>query len=64
MKNLPISEILYGVVIAISLYQSITIWEIDPQKAYIFVAFAVISFFMIIFRYRYRKKFNQRKKDK
>lgn len=64
MKNLPISEILYGVVIVISLYEAITKWEIYPQKAYLFVAFAAISLFMIIFRYRYRKKFNQRKQDK
>ena len=64
MKNLPISEILYSIVAVISIYEVITKWEIDPQKSYIFLAFAVISVFMAIFRYRYRKKFNQRKKDK
>ena len=64
MKNLPISEILYLTIAVVSIYEAITKWEIDPQKAYVFVAFAAVSIFMAIFKNRYRKKFNQRKEDK
>jgi positive regulator of sigma E activity len=61
MKFFRIFEIVYLVIAVISIYEVVTNWNIDRNKAYIFVAFAVVSVFMFFFRRYYRKKFNRRK---
>ncbi|MBF10781.1 MAG: hypothetical protein CMC63_00920 [Flavobacteriaceae bacterium] len=60
MKTYKISEILYLVVALISIYKTITLWDINRTRAYYFILFAVLSILMAIFRRHYRKKFNQR----
>ncbi|MDB2702921.1 hypothetical protein N9Z01_07495 [Flavobacteriaceae bacterium] len=61
MKNYRISEILYIVIALISLKEAYALWEIRPNKAYLFLGFAVLATFMYFFRSYYRKKFNRRK---
>ncbi|MEK9957840.1 MAG: hypothetical protein VW578_03505 [Flavobacteriaceae bacterium] len=60
MKTFIISEILYWVIAAISLYKTIGLWQSDPNRAYLFLGFCALSVFMALFRRHYRKKFNQR----
>ncbi|MGA1775576.1 MAG: hypothetical protein ACO39G_00700 [Flavobacteriaceae bacterium] len=60
MKTYKISEVLYWVIAGISLYKTITLWEMEQTRAYYFLGFAVLSIFMALFRRHYRKKFNQR----
>ncbi|MDC0643489.1 hypothetical protein OAP39_02720 [Flavobacteriaceae bacterium] len=61
MKNYRISEILYIVIALISIKEAYVLWEIRPNKAYLFLGFAVLATFMYFFRSYYRKKFNRRK---
>jgi len=60
MKTYKISEVLYWVIAAISIFKLISLWEIDKVRAYYFMGFAILSIFMALFRRYYRKKFNQR----
>jgi hypothetical protein len=62
MKSYKISEILYWVVALIASYESFSWWEVNRQKAYIFIGFALLSIFMALFRRHFRKKFNNRQK--
>ena len=61
MKLYKISEFLYAVIAIISIIEVITLWDIQRDKAYLFIGFAVLSIFMFLFRRKYRKKFNSRK---
>lgn len=61
MKNYRISEILYIVIALISIKEAYVLWEIRPNKAYLFLGFAVLAIFMYFFRSYYRNKFNRRK---
>jgi hypothetical protein len=61
MKFYKISEFLYVVIAAISLIEVITLWDIQRDKAYLFIGFAALSIFMFLFRRKYRKKFKNRK---
>ena len=60
MKNYKISEILYWVVALIASYESFSQWDVNRQKAYIFIGFALLSIFMALFRRHFRKKFKNR----
>lgn len=61
MKFYKISEFLYIVIATISLIEVITLWDIQRDKAYLFIGFAALSIFMFFFRRKYRKKFKNRK---
>jgi len=61
MKFFRIFEIVYLVIAVISIIEVVKGWEQDRNRAYIFLAFAVISIFMFFFRRYYRKKFERRK---
>ena len=61
MKFYKISEFLYVVIAAISLIEVITLWDIQRDKAYLFIGFAALAIFMFLFRRKYRKKFKNRK---
>ena len=61
MKFYKISEFLYIVITTVSLFEVITLWNVQPEKAYLFIGFAALSLFMFLFRRNYRKKFNNRK---
>ncbi|NER14780.1 hypothetical protein GWK08_15090 [Leptobacterium flavescens] len=64
MRFFKFFEIIYLVVAVISIREVITQWNADRSRAYIFVAFAVVSIFMFFFRRHYRKKFEARKNNK
>ncbi len=61
MKLYKISEFLYIVITIVSLFEAITLWNVQSDKAYLFIGFATLSIFMFLFRRNYRKKFNNRK---
>lgn len=61
MKAYRISEILYIIIAVISVKEAYSLWEIRPEKAYLFLGFASLALFMYFFRRYYRKKFNRRK---
>ena len=61
MNFYKISEFLYVVIAAISLIEVITLWDIQRDKAYLFIGFAALSIFMFFFRRKYRKKLKNRK---
>lgn len=63
IKFLRYTEYLYLAVAAISIYKIATLWSVEPKETYIFIFFAVVSIAMFIFRRRYRKRFEQHKKD-
>ncbi|MGA0374049.1 MAG: hypothetical protein ACO3MA_05190 [Flavobacteriaceae bacterium] len=60
MKSYKISEFLYWAIAAVASYESFNQWSYNRQKAYIFIGFAFLSFFMALFRRHFRKKFNKR----
>ena len=60
MKSYKISEIIYWVVAIIASYESFSQWDVNRQKAYIFIGFTLLSIFMALFRRHFRKKFKKR----
>jgi hypothetical protein len=63
IKILRYTEYLYLIVAIFSIYRIYTDWNLDKNKAYLFVFFAVVSIGMYFFRRNYRKKFEQRQRD-
>ncbi len=63
IKILRYTEYLYLAVAVISIYKIATLWSIEPKETYIFIFFAIVSIAMFAFRRRYRKRFEQRKRD-
>ena len=61
MKFHKISEFLYIVIATVSVFEVITLWDVQRDKAYLFIGFATLSVFMFLFRRNYRKKFKNRK---
>lgn len=61
MKNFLISEIIYWVIAIISIFSVIENWTINPDRAYIFLGFSILSIFMALFRRHFRKKYSNRK---
>lgn len=64
IKILRYTEYLYAIVAGFSLYRVLTDWNTDRSMAYIFIFFTIVSTGMFFFRRNYRKKFEQRQKDK
>ena len=62
MKYYKISEWIYLIISIISLIETISLWNIDREKSYFFMVFALLSISMYVFRRFYRKKFNKRGK--
>ena len=63
IKILKYTEYLYLVVAIVSIYKVATLWSVNPKETYIFIFFAVVSIGMFAFRRRYRKRFEERKKN-
>ncbi|MEO9512580.1 MAG: hypothetical protein ABJN84_03710 [Flavobacteriaceae bacterium] len=63
IKFLRYTEYLYLAVAIISIYKVSVLWGVDPKEAYVFIFFAVVSIGMFLFRRRYRKRFEERKKE-
>ncbi len=55
-----IVEYLYLVMAVFFTYETINNWNENPSRAYLFLAFAVVSVFMFFFRRKFRKKMEER----
>lgn len=62
-KYLRFSEIAYLGIIIFSIYSAITRWDIDRNKAYIFVAFSVFLVIMLYFKRKFRIRYEERRKN-
>ncbi len=58
-KYFKLFEIAYLVIAVLFTVESILRWNSEPNKAYIFLAFAVLAVFMYFFRKKYRKRFQK-----
>ncbi len=56
-------EIGYLIISIVFLYEGITRFNSEREKAYIFLAFAGLAIFTYFFKKRFRKRFEQRAKD-
>lgn len=63
IKILRYTEYLYLFVAIFSVYKITQVWNSDRNYAYLFVFFAVASIGMFLFRRKYRKKFEQRRRE-
>ncbi|MFM1879362.1 MAG: hypothetical protein RLZZ241_2228 [Bacteroidota bacterium] len=61
IKILRYTEYLYLAITLISIYEISQLWELDRDRSYLFVFFAVVSASMFLFRRNYRKRFESRK---
>jgi len=55
-------EYLYLVMAVFFAYESISNWNENPGKAYLFLSFVGVSIFMFFFRRNFRKKMEERNK--
>jgi F0F1-type ATP synthase assembly protein I len=62
MRSFIISEIIYWVIALISIISVFQYWNLNRQKAYIFVFFGILSVFMALFRRYFRKKYSNKNK--
>lgn len=63
IKILRYTEYLYLFVAIFSVYKITQVWNVDRNFAYLFIFFAVASIGMFLFRRKYRKRFEQRKRE-
>ena len=63
IKILRYTEYLYLAVAVISVYKIAELWNVNRERTYIFIFFAVVSIAMFIFRRNYRKRFEKRQRD-
>ncbi|NAS12808.1 hypothetical protein [Poritiphilus flavus] len=63
IKILRYTEYLYLGVFLVCLYEIATKWNTDREGTYIFIFFGLASLGMFLFRRRYRKRFEKRKKE-
>jgi hypothetical protein len=61
IKILKYTEYLYLAVALISIYEIGQLWNVNRERSYLFVFFAVVSIGMFFFRRRYRKRFEKQK---
>ena len=47
---------------ALSVYVSVTSWDTDKNRAYLFLFFTIIAIFMFFFKRNFRKKIENKKK--
>lgn len=63
-KYFKFFEFAYLIIAIIFIVETFLTWNSDPNKAYIFLAFAVMAIFMYFFRKKYRKKFENQERKK
>lgn len=56
-------ELGYLIIAVVFLYEGITRFNTEREKAYIFLIFAGLAIFTYFFKKRFRKRFEQRRKD-
>lgn len=57
-------EYLYIAMALLSVYVTITAWETDRNRAYLFIVFAVVAVLMFFFKRNFRKKIENSNKQK
>ncbi len=63
-KIFHLFEYLYLAMAAFSVYLVIANWNLDRNKAYLFVLFTIVAIFMFFFKRNFRKKMQQRNNNK
>lgn len=63
IKILRYTEYLYLAVAIVSVYKIGELWNVNRERTYIFIFFAIISIAMFIFRRSYRKRFERRQRE-
>jgi len=56
-------EYLYIVMALFSIYITISAWETDRNRAYLFMFFTVVAIFMFFFKRKFRKKIENSNKQ-
>ena len=56
-------EYLYIVMAILSIYVAITAWEVDRNRAYLFIFFGIVEVFMFFFKRKFRKKIENSNKQ-
>lgn len=64
MKYYRIFETAYLVIAILASIETYREWNLNRERAYLFLLFAVIAIFMFFFRRHYRKKFQARQNQK
>ena len=64
IKILRYTEYLYLAVAIVSVYKIAELWNVNRERTYIFIFFAIVSIAMFVFRRSYRKRFEKRQRDK
>lgn len=62
MKILKFFQYAYIIFAALFLWDAISNWSVDRNRAYMSLFFAALAIFMFFFRKRFRKKFEDRNK--
>lgn len=60
MKLLKFFQYAYIIFAALFLWDAITNWSVDRNRAYMSLLFAALAIFMFFFRKRFRKKIEER----
>ncbi|HSR59196.1 MAG TPA: hypothetical protein VLL47_00505 [Robiginitalea sp.] len=60
IRFLKYTEYLYLAIALISLYEIGKLWDVNRERSYLFVFFAVVSIGMFLFRRNYRRRFEKR----
>ena len=63
-KYFKFFEIAYLIIAIVFIVETIMRWNSEPNKAYIFLAFALLAIFMFFFRKKYRKRFEKHERKK
>ena len=58
-KYFKFFEIAYLIIAIVFIIETVLRWNTEPNKAYIFLAFALLAIFMYFFRKKFRKKFEK-----
>ncbi|MEN8124274.1 MAG: hypothetical protein ABFR32_04020 [Bacteroidota bacterium] len=62
-KYFKIFEYGYLIIAIVFFIETVLKWNLNPQKAYLYLAFSIMAVFMYFFRKRYRKKFDDQDKN-
>jgi len=56
-------EIGYLIIAIVLIYETISRWNSERERAYLFLGFSVLAIFMYFFKKRFRKKVEARNND-
>lgn len=62
MQLLKLFQYAYLIIAVLFIYEAVTKWNTDRNRAYMGLLFAALAIFMFFFRKRFRKKFEDRNK--